>query len=178
MGSEEIYSSFFQWCYFNKIKGDMESNGTVHYANLILQQGTTGYTRQAVKAAERYTLFIGSLGNNEVNAVTFNGVDVTDQVIDGFYTTPEIKGESVLSVSYETKTSSINTYNNNQVRVTGYKGTISVTNIESPTDIIIYSADGKLLKSVASAYGNATIQVGEGQLYIIKVGDRIYKIAI
>ena len=69
MGSEEVYGAAYEWRYFNKIKGDMESGGRVHYANLIVQQGTTGYTRQAVKAAEKYTIYIGSLGENKVNAV-------------------------------------------------------------------------------------------------------------
>ena len=49
MGSQEQYSSAYEWRYFNKIKEDMESGGKVHYANLTIKQGTTGYTRQAVK---------------------------------------------------------------------------------------------------------------------------------
>ena len=104
MGSGEFYSSAYEWRYFNKIKEDMEAGGTVYYANLTVKQGTTGYTRQAVKAAEKYTIFIGSLGDNTVNTVVFNGKDVSNEVVNGYYTTPEIKGESVLSITYETGT--------------------------------------------------------------------------
>ena len=177
MGSEEVYGAAYEWRYFNKIKGDMESGGRVHYANLIVQQGTTGYTRQAVKAAEKYTIYIGSLGENKVNAVAFNGVDVTDEVVNGYYTTPEIKGESVLSISFETNTSAVSARLNN-VRVTGYKGEISIHHIDEPSDVSVYSVDGELVGSVPAAINSATLRVPEEQLYIVKVGTRTYKVAL
>ena len=177
MGSEEVYGAAYEWRYFNKIKGDMESGGRVHYANLIVQQGTTGYTRQAVKAAEKYTIYIGSLGENKVNAVAFNGVDVTDEVVNGYYTTPEIKGESVLSISFETNTSAVSARLNN-VRVTGYKGEINIHHIDEPSDVSVYSADGELVGSVPAAFDSVTLRVPEEQLYIVIVGTRTYKVAL
>lgn len=177
MGSGELYGSAFEWRYFNKIKEDMEADGRVYYANLTVQQGTTGFTRQAIKASEKYTIYIGSLGQNKVNAVTFNGVDVTDQVANGYYTTPEIKGESVLSVSYETTTSARSIALEN-VKVTGYNGEISISHIAEPSDVSVYSVDGKLVGNIPSAFGSATLQVPSGQLYVVKVGDRSYKVAL
>lgn len=153
MGSGELYGSAYEWRYFNKIKEDMEADGRVYYANLTVQQGTTGFTRQAIKASEKYTIYIGSLGQNKVNAVTFNGVDVTDQVANGYYTTPEIKGESVLSVSYETTTSARSIALEN-VKVTGYNGEISISHISEPSDVSVYSVDGKLVGNVPSAFTN------------------------
>ena len=177
MGSGELYGSAYEWRYFNKIKEDMEADGRVYYANLTVQQGTTGFTRQAMKADEKYTIYIGSLGENKVNAVTFNGVDVTDQVANGYYTTPEIKGESVLSVSYETTTSARSIALEN-VKVTGYNGEISISHISEPSDVLVYSVDGKLVGNIPSAFGSATMQVPSGQLYVVKVGDRSYKVAL
>ncbi len=178
MGCKEIYAASHVWRYFNKIKEDMEYNGTVYYANLTVQQGTTGYTRQAVKADETYTIFIGSFGDNKVNAVTFNGEDVTDEVVNGYYTTPEIKGESVLTVSYETKPEGIPSASLKNVRVTGFKDAITISNIEEASDVFVYSADGILIDTILSAYGTTTINVASEQMYIVKVGDRTYKIAI
>lgn len=178
MGCKEIYAASHVWRYFNKIKEDMEYNGTVYFANLTVQQGTTGYTRQAVKADETYTIFIGSFGDNMVNAVTFNGEDVTDEVVNGYYTTPEIKGESVLTVSYETKPEGIPSAALKNVRVTGFKDAITISNIEEASDVFVYSTDGILIDTVLSAYGTTTINVPSEQIYIVKVGDRIYKIAI
>ena len=177
MGSGEVYSSAYDWRYFNKIKEDMESGGKVHYANLIVQQGTTGYTRQAVKAAEKYTIYIGSLGENRVNAVVFNGTDVTEEVVNGYYTTPEIKGESVLSISYETETSANSAILNN-VRVTGYDGEIHINYIDEMSDVFVYSVDGELVGNISSVFGSVSIHVPAEQLYMVKVGERTYKVAL
>ena len=156
----------------------MESGGNVYYANLIVQQGTTGYTRQAVKADETYTIYIGSLGENKVNAVTFNGRDVTKDIVNGLYTTPEIKGESVLSISYEITPSAIQAVSLKDVKVTGYNGDIQIKNLDEPSDIFIYTADGKLVDTISSAFGSVSIQAPSGQLYIVKVGKRTYKLAM
>lgn len=177
MGSGEAYSSAYEWRYFNKQKEDMESNGNVYYANLTVKQGETGYTRQAIKAAETYTIFIGSIGGNKVNAVTFNGVDVTDDVKNGYYTTPEIKGESELSISYEMETA-VKSLVLNEVRVTGHEGSIRISNIDEPSAVYVYTVDGKLVENVPSALGAVSITVPSEQVFVVKVGLRTYKIAL
>ena len=177
MGSKEIYSAAHEWRYFEKIKEDMQQDGNVYYANLTVQQGTTGYTRQAIKAGETYTIYIGSFGENRVNAVTFNGVDVTEEIVNGNYTTPEITGESVLCISYEMP-SSVPSLKLNDVKVMGYDGEITISNIDAPSDISIYSVDGKTVDNIPSALGSARISVTPNQLYVVKVGNRTYKIAL
>ena len=181
MGSGEVYSSAYEWRYFNKIKEDMEQNGNVYYANLTVKQGTIGYTRQLMKAAERYTIFIGSQDGYKVNAITFNGADVTDDMQNGYYTTPEIKGESVLSVSFESTESTAiqsRTASNKNIKVTGSDGELIISQIDEPSDVYVYSADGKLVGSVSSAFGSTSLYVPNNQLYIVKVGERTYKIAL
>ena len=179
MGSKEAYSSAREWRYFNKIKEDMEQNGKVYYAKLAVKQGTTGYTEQPVKADETYTIYIGSLGNSKINAVTFNGEDVTDQVKDGYYTTPEIKAKSVLSISYEDiNTTNVKEISNPDLKVTGNEGEINITGIEQPTNVEVYTSDGKLVETRGSVYGDTNIQVKEDNLYLVKVGKRAIKIAM
>ena len=178
MGCKEIYSSAYEWRYFNKIKEDMQANGKTYYANLTVKQGTTGYTRQAIKADETYTIYIGSLGENKVNAVTFNGVDVTDEVQNGYYTTPEIKEESVLSISYEVNPSAVSALSLDNVKVTGYDGEIKIFNIEEPSTVSVYSPDGKLIKNVPSALGNITLPMAPNNMYVVKVGTHTYKLAM
>ena len=179
MGSEELYSSAYEWRYFNKIKEDMESGGKVYYANLTVMQGETGFSRQAVKADESYTIYIGSLGNNKINTVTFNGKNVTDEVVNGYYTTPKIKGMSELSISYEEESASeVKSMILSNVTVSGYNGEISINHIDDPSDINVYSTDGKLVDSIPSAFGSANIHVPTGQVYLVKVGNRTYKVAL
>ena len=147
------------------------------YADLTVKQGATGYTRQSVKADARHTIFIGSLGENKVNTVIFNGVDVTDELVNGYYTTPEIKGESVLSISYETNLS-VKSMSLNELKVMGYNGEIQIKNIDEPSDVFVYTVDGKLVGSLPYAYGSASIQVASEELYVVKVGSRVFKVAL
>lgn len=177
MGSKEVYSSAYEWRYFNKIKEDMEMGGNVYYANLVVQQGAEGYTRQQVKTEEQYIIYIGSYGINKINTVLFNGKDVTNEVINGYYTTPEIKGESILSISYEID-DAISPTTLPDVKVSGYNGEIQVNNIDEPSDVFVYSTDGKLVGNVNEALGSANIQVQGEQLYIVKVGIRTYKVTM
>ena len=177
MGSKEDYSSAYEWRYFNKIKEDMQIDGNVYYANLVVQQGADGYTRQAVKTDEQFTIFIGSYGINRINTVTFNGEDVTSDVVNGYYTTPEIKGESVLSISYEIDTA-VKSLSLKDVKVYGYDGEIRISNIDEPSDVCVYSADGKLVGNINAALGSACLQVQGEQLYLVKVGNRTYKVTM
>ena len=178
MGSKEVYASAHEWRYFTKIKEDMSAGGKVYYANLTVKQGETGYTRQPMKADESYTIYIGSLGGNKVNTVTFNGVDVTDQVANGYYTTPPIKEESELSISYEVNPSSVAAMSLNDVRVMGYQNEITVSNIDEPSTVTVFGADGKQVAVVPSALGNVTVPVESDRVYLVKVGTRTFKLAL
>ena len=179
MGSKEAYSSAQEWRYFNKIKEDMEIDGKVYYAKLSVKQGTSGYTELPVKADETYTIYIGALGNSKINAVTFNGKDVTDQIVDGYYTTPAIKAKSTLSISYEDiNTTNVKEISNPDLKVTGNEGEINITGIEQPTNVEVYTTDGKLVETRGSVYGETNIQVKEDNLYLVKVGKRAIKIAM
>ena len=179
MGSKETYSSAYEWRYFNKIKEDMEQKGKVYYAKLAVKQGTTGYTEQPVKADETYTIYIGALGENKINAVTFNGEDVTDQVKDGYYTTPAIKAKSTISISYEeSNTTNVKELSNPELKVTGYEGEINISGIDNPTNVEVYTTDGKLVETKGSVSGDTIIQVKEDELYLVKIGKRTIKIAM
>ncbi len=178
MGSGEAYASAYEWRYFNKTKEDRTMEGKVYYANLTVMQGTTGYTKQALKVDERYSIFIGSINENQINAVSFNGNDVTDELLNGYYTTPELKGESVLSISYITSETGISSPKLKNVRVTGYNGEINISNIGEPSDVFIYGVDGALIENRPSVYGSVQIAVPGNQLYMVKVGNQTYKIAL
>ena len=176
-GSKDAYSSAYEWRYFKNIKEIGEDSEQVSFANLTIQLGTTGFTRQSVKTSESYTFYIGSYGENKVNAVTFNGEDVTNRVNNGYYTTPEITSASILSVTYETTSSAVQAVKQN-LKVMGYNGEISVENIESVSDVTVYTVDGKLVDSIPSAIGSVRLQVPSNQLYIVKVANRTFKLAM
>ena len=177
MGTKEAYSSAYEWRYFERIKEDMEMDGNVYYANLVVQQGIEGYTRQAVKTEEQYTIYIGSYGVNKINSVVFNGEDVTSSVVNGYYTTPVIKGASVLSITYDIDTA-VNPTSLQDVKVAGYNGEIRVTGIDEPSDVAVYATDGKLVGNVNAALGTASLEVQGEQIYLVKVGNRTFKVSM
>ena len=55
---------------------------------------------------------------------------------------------------------------------------MSVTQICILMAFALSPADGKLVGSVQSAYGSANIRVSPDQLYLVRVGDRTYKVAL
>ena len=177
IGCGEIYSAAYEWRNFNRIKEDIETNVDEYFVNFTVMFGTTGYVRYSVKGDEKQTLYIGSLGENKVNAVTFNGKDVTDEVRNGYYTTPEMKGESVLSITYETGTA-VRSLEQPHLKVMGYQDEISIKGIDHPCDVYVYTADGKLVSHVPSAQGDVSLRLSPEQLYIVKVGSRAFKVAL
>lgn len=179
MGSKEVYSSAHEWRYFPKIKEDMEIGGKVYYASLKVKQGTMGYTEQPVKADEKYTIYIGSLGESAINSITFNGRDVTNEVVNGYYTTPEIKASSELSISYEISDPDVvKSVELSNVRVKGYEGEVTISGVETESDVFVYDTTGKMVASESRVKGEVRLSIPENQLYIVKVGQRSYKVAM
>lgn len=177
MGCKELYSSAYEWRYFNKIKEDMEIGGNTYYAPLKIQQGTNGYIVQNIKADETYTFNIAANGESKINSILFNGEDVTDQLINGKYTTPQIKSASVLSISYET-TTRIESTSLQDVKVKGYNGTLTIDNIDEPSHVAVYTVDGKMIANETNCLGSTSFYVEEGNVYIVRVGERSYKVAM
>lgn len=138
-----------------------------------------GYTEQSIKADEKYTIYIGSLGDSKINSITFNGRDVTDELVNGYYTTPEIKAASELSISYEvTSPNAVRSAELNNVRVKGYNGEVTISGIETESDVYVYDTTGKMVTNESKARGEIRLSVPENELYIVKVGQRTFKIAM
>jgi hypothetical protein len=132
-----------------------------------------------MKVAESYKIYIGSQEGYRVNSITFNGEDMTDNLVDGYFTTPVIKGESLLSVTFEqTSPSTVKSHVASSVKVTGHEGEIKISNIDEPSDVSVYSANGVLVGNIRNAFGTASLQVGEEQVYVVKVGERTFKISL
>lgn len=177
MGSKEEYAAAYEWRYFAKIKEDLDINGQVFYTTLSVNQAGDGYVKHYVKADEPYTLYIGSELGMRINTVMFNGEDVTDQLIDGYYTTPNITRPSKIVVSYEQDPDGIASVPaDDNLHVYGNDGSLFVSGIEEPQGMSVYTLNGTLV-STQTLEGDAKIKLNEG-VYIIKVGDRTFKVSL
>lgn len=177
MGSKEEYAAAYEWRYFLKIKEDLDINGQVFYTTLSVNQAGDGYVKHYVKADEPYTLFIGSEAGMRINTVMFNGEDVTDRMIDGYYTTPNITRPSKIVVSYEQDPDGFAYVpSDSKLHIYGYEGSLFVSGIEEPQSMSVYTLDGKLT-STQTLEGDTKIKLNEG-IYIVKVGERTFKVSL
>ncbi len=69
---------------------------------LTLKQGNGGAIKLQVSSGERYTLAVQPPAGGNVKSVTFNGTDVTGQIVDNTYLTPAITDDAELHVVYDT----------------------------------------------------------------------------
>ena len=177
MGCYEEFSSAYGWRNFNRIKEDLDVNGTTYYTSLRIKQSDLGYVDQYVKVDEEYTVYIAPEGNRRINTVLFNGEDVTEQLVDGYYTTPIIKGRSVLSVSYE-EINGVKEIPVSSLKVYGYNGVLYIKDADDNAPLNVYDIDGKLVYNATIANGEATIQLPSSEIYAVKVGERTIKVAL
>ena len=177
MGCYVEFSSAYGWRNFNRIKEDLDVNGTTYYTSLRIKQSDLGYVDQYVKVDEEYTVYIAPEGNRRINTVLFNGEDVTEQLVDGYYTTPIIKGRSVLSVSYE-EINGVKEIPVSSLKVYGYNGVLYIKDADDNAPLNVYDIDGKLVYNATIANGEATIQLPSSEIYAVKVGERTIKVAL
>lgn len=115
----------------------------------------------------------------KIHSVTLNEDDVTAEVAsDGSYTTPVIISNSVLNVTFEKGTSGVVSQMESRLRVTAHGNTISVEGAEAGEQIAVYSMDGKLVETVKTAHGSATITLPENQTYIVKGRQKTVKVRL
>lgn len=175
MGTKEEYAAAYEWRYFAKIKEDLDINGQVFYTTLSVNQAGTGYVKHYVKADEPYTLYIGSEEGMRINTVLYNGEDVTDMLVDGYYTTPNITRPSKIVVSFEQDPDGVaNIPAENNLHIYGNDGSLFVSGIVAPQQMSVYTMNGMLINS-QTLEGDARIKMSEGT-YIVKIGKRTFKV--
>lgn len=143
---------------------------------LTISHAENGSVTMEAYYGQTFSLNITPKSGWQVNSVTFNGTDVTSQINDGWYITPEIIEASTISIVFESKNDNIieNVATNSNIRVYGYNNLITVSGTE-PTDIIsIFNSNGQ---QVYSGFETA-INIPNTGIYIVKVAGRTYKVAL
>lgn len=68
---------------------------------LTIKQGNSGSVKTPVNTGERYSFAIQPQAGGKIKSVTFNGTDVTAQLVDNTYLTPAITEDSELAVLFD-----------------------------------------------------------------------------
>ena len=146
---------------------------------MTIRQGEGGTIKQKVNIGETYRYDIIPDAGWLLHSVTFNNEDVTMQLVDGTYTTPAMTENGVLSIVYEQEGSDVRVVDANSVKVTGdSKGNIRISNLNIGETVSIYSMKGDLIHQFYANRGNEYLQMNTHGVYVIKVGNRSFKINI
>ena len=145
---------------------------------LIIAQSESGRVKMPVTKGMSYAVVIEAEEGWKINTLTYNGMDVTEQIVDGVFTTPAMYESGELRVAYESVSNAVSALSFNNIKVYGQSGNIVVKNAEVGEIIRVYTTDGKLTNTTIANGNDLYIGVSTGATYIVKAGLSTLKIAM
>ena len=172
-GCMEAYCTAEEWKNFEKIK---ERN----YCLLSLKGLNGGIVALKATTMTSYAFQIKAEKGWSISSLSFNGEDVTDGIAeDGSFITPALTGDSELSVIFEQDGNDVKEVNGEaQLRVYANASVLTIQNSGTERQTAIYTIDGKMVKQIIAVQGTTHIPLQEGNVYLVKIGERIFKVAI
>ena len=168
------YKNKTPWSGFMEIVA-IGNEGEEYY--IAIRIGDGGVLLQPVELGKTYTYKVEPDDGWTVNTLTFNGQDMTGQLLDGQFSTPVITGDSELNVVFKQEASNIKSMKQTEtskVKVYAYNGTIKVVGAEDDAEVEVYNTGGI---RIADGEGNCSISLAPG-IYIVKVGNETFKISL
>lgn len=120
--------------------------------------------------------FIPSTGW-KVNTVIYNGVDVTTSLVNGVYAVPAITDNGLLSVSFVNISSAPQLINSN-VKVYTTQSNIVIEGTFDGEKIGLYTTNGKQIQSVKSQGERIVIPTQRDAIYLVRVGEKVFKVIL
>ncbi len=131
------------------------------------------------KTTATYSFIISPEEGWKISTLTFNGEDVTANLTDDSYTTPALTGNSELSIVFEHDGSEVKKVNGEvQLRVYAIASVLIIQNSGKEQQAAIYTTDGKMVKQVIAEQGTTRTPLQEGHVYLVKIGERTFKVAM
>ena len=146
---------------------------------LTINQADNGNVKQHLTTGTICTFTITAFEGWKIHSVTFNDTDVTTQLTaEGIYTTPALQADAVLNIAYERVNSAISNAQASRIKVQGHRGTLRITGATEGDDIRVYTTDGTLVTQESAEESDTEITLPTGQVYIVKVADKVVKIGM
>lgn len=176
-GSVLKYKAAANWKDFVIIREIAETETDVY---LTITDCANGNVKLKVDEDKPYfTLKIEAETGWHVHSVTFNDGDVTAELSsDGEYTTPAIGTDSRLNIVYAQGSSSVNSVSDSKIKVWASGNNIIVDNAILNETINVYTLDGMKITSVNANSNRVEIPLTTGVVYIVKVADKVLKVAL
>jgi hypothetical protein len=145
---------------------------------LTIKQAENGCTKMVVDKWETYKFYIEPTEGWSIHSVTFNGGDITNRVgDDGSLKLSEISENSILSITFESNSSSVKGLDVNRARIYATDNSIVITGANKGERIQIYDDAGMLVKNAEITVETMRISLPSG-IYIIKLEGKTVKVAI
>ena len=177
IGCEEAYGTAEGWKQFAKIR---EKDFGTKDCLLTLKGFNGGSVALKCKTRSTYAFQIHAEEGWKVSSMTFNGADATASIAaDGSYTTPSLTDDSEICVVFEEEGSAVGAISTEDVlRVSASGEVLSVQNEGEAVQATIFTTDGKQVKAIEAKRGTTQVRLAEGQVYLLKIGGRTFKVAM
>lgn len=147
---------------------------------LTLDFAGNGKLKEIIELGKAYSYCIIPDEGWAINTVLFNGQNVTSELTsENVYTTPKISNNSVLSVSFEKATpQGIISQSQSKIQIYSVDGKIYVKNANIGSLVQIFDTTGKLIINDTINSSDTSINLEKDYIYIVKVEDKIVKVAL
>ena len=142
--------------------------------------GDQTYTTSAtleVEENQSVTLQIVPAENHALETVRYNGDDVTTEVVDGSYTTPAMTAPATLDIIFADITG-LSDVAASALRLSVQDGTVTLSGLQPAAVVRIYTLDGTEVRTLRPAASTLQFPLPTGQAYLLRVGDRTFKVVL
>ena len=168
------YKSTYIWRNFPIIRDINDDENDIF---LTINDGGEGSHKLKVKKSDpTYTVIITPNSGWQLHNLIYNGENVTSEVTsDGYYTTPAINSNSILSIVYSQESSAVSSLESSRLVIYSIPNSIVVKGTNGGENISVYTLDGKCVKSLLGSPQQTEILLEGSQTYIIKVNNQVFK---
>lgn len=147
---------------------------------LAIKSADNGSIAQEIEKGKSYSFVITPSESWDIESVSFNGENVTSQLEGNKYTTPAITYDSELNIVYrQNEASAVKSLKSEgNVKVFASYGKLTVENVGTSTNLSVYSSSGSIVASDSIGIGMTTIDLPTNNIYIIKIGEEIFKVSM
>lgn len=139
-----------------------------------------GVMKLLAEKGKEYTFVLEPMEDWIIHSVTFNGKDVTNNIINNIYNTPGITEDSELIIIFEEDPNAIGIKDTkeNNIRVRAYQNVLEFVNSGAEEEAHIYTLNGMLVKVETINTGTTRIPMESHQTYIIRTASSSYKVSL
>ena len=144
---------------------------------LTIQHADNGTVSIDVPRNQSYKTTITPSEGWEINTVTLNGEDVTNDLsIRGVDITPELDKDAIINVVFESKnvTKTRNTLQSN-VKVRANGNTLTIDGVKKGQTVSLYDVDGRIIRNIIANGDKMSILLPTGKVYIIETEGKVMK---